>query len=188
MSTADRAGTVLQHATCCLTYNRKYSIWSTLYYKSHASSTWLTPRCPAWVQGSYDRSTPNPTIIIQVEPRPALDHTVSTICKPRMIHVAFNNTVYSECNMYNVQCTFYMYNVQCTMYNVQCTMYNVQCTMYNVHVKCTCCGTLVLTQEVLPPGQLQSNWKILSIHSSFIPFWEDRPGRPWEPFPTSSNL
>ena len=109
---------MLQHATCCLTYNRKYSIWSTLYYKSHASSTWLTPRCPAWVQGSYDRSTPNSTIIIQVEPRPALGHTVSTICKPRMIHVAFNNTVYSECNMYNVQCTMYMYNVQCT-----CKMY-----------------------------------------------------------------
>ena len=129
---------MLQHATCCLTYNRKYSIWSTLYYKSHASSTWLTPRCPAWVQGSYDRSTPNSTIIIQVEPRPALGHTVSTICKPRMIHVAFNNTVYSECNMYNVHFTCTMYNVQCTMYNVQCTMYNVQCTckMYMLWDSC----------------------------------------------------
>ena len=156
---------MLQHATCCLTYNRKYSIWSTLYYKSHASSTWLTPRCPAWVQGSYDRSTPNPTIIIQVEPRPALGHTVSTICKPRMIHVAFNNTVYSECNMYNVHFT--------------CTMYIVQCTMYNVHVKCTCCGTLVLTQEVLPPGQLLSNWKILSIHSPFYTFWEELVSPTW---------
>ena len=148
---------MLQHATCCLTYNRKYSIWSTLYYKSHASSTWLTPRCPAWVQGSYDRSTPNPTIIIQVEPRPALGHIVSTICKPRMIHVAFNNTVYSECNMYNVHFTCTLYNVQCTMYNVQCTMYNVQCT----------CKMYITTHHLVGSGGAHvpqalvscSNWK-----------------------------
>ena len=100
----------------------------------------VPPDWPPGVQGSYDRSTPNSTIIIQVEPRPALGHTVSTICKPRMIHVAFNNTVYSECNMYNVHFTCTMYIVQCTMYilHVQCTfyMYNVHCTMYNV--QCTC--------------------------------------------------